>query len=72
MNQVSTSQYFSVLFDDLHNSVLEIEQMDLQERIWCSESNVSKTRYLESQFQYSTVAGALLKELLKGCLHPNN
>ena len=72
MNQVSTSQYFSVLFDDLHNSVLEIEQMDLQERIWCSESNVSKTSYLESQFQYSTIADALLKELLKGCLHPNN
>ena len=39
--------------------------MDLQVRFWCSESNVSKTRYLGSRFQYSATADALLEELLK-------
>ena len=66
MKQVSTLPYPSVSFDDSHNYVLEMEQMDLQVRFWCSGTNVSKTRYLGSQFQYSTTADALLEELLKG------
>ena len=64
--QVSASPFFSASFDDSHNSVLEMEQMDLQIRYWCPESNVAKTRYLGSQFQYSTTADALMEELLKG------
>ena len=39
--------------------------MDLQVRFWCLESNFSKTRYLGSQFQYSTAVDAVLEELLK-------
>ena len=50
MNQVSTPPYLSVFIDDSHNSVLEMEQMDLQVRFWCLESNVSKTKYVRSQF----------------------
>ena len=66
MNQVSTSSYFGVSSGDSHNCVLEMEQMVLQVKFWSSKSNVSKTKYLGSQLQYSTTANTLLEELLKG------
>ena len=53
-------------YDDSHNSVQEMDQMDLQVRFWFSECNVSKANCLRSQFQYSTTADAILEELLKG------
>ena len=52
-------------FDELSFNITIFQCVDLQVRFWCSESNVSKTRYLGSRFQYSATADALLEELLK-------
>ena len=43
--KLSFSPYFSVSFDESHNSVLETEQMDLQVRFWCPDQNLAITRY---------------------------
>ena len=64
INSFLSSPFFSVSFDDSHNKVLEMEQMDIQVRYWCPVRNIALTRYLGSQFQYSTTAEALLEELL--------
>ena len=64
-NAMSSSPFYSISFDDSHNSVLEMEQMDIQVRYWCPMNNITKTRYLGSQFQYSTTAEALVEELLQ-------
>lgn len=63
-NAMVSSPFYSVSFDDSHNTVLEMEQMDIQVRYWCPVNNIAKTRYLGSQFQYSTTAEALVEELL--------
>ena len=39
--------------------------MDIQVRYWCPINSIAVTRYLGSQFQYSTTAEALVDELLK-------
>lgn len=64
-NAMSSSPFYSISFDDSHNSVLEMEQMDIQVRYWCPINSIAVTRYLGSQFQYSTTAEALVDELLK-------
>lgn len=64
--KLSSSTYFSVSFDESHNSALEMEQMDMQVRFWCPDQNIAITRYWGSQFQYRTTAEALTQELIKG------
>ena len=64
MNQISTSPYFNVPFDDLHNSVLEMEQMDLLGEIlefgWsCFQDKIPS-------ITIPTTVDALLGELFKG------
>ena len=61
MNQVSTSPYLSVSFDDSYNSVLEMKQMDLQVRFWCLESS----NIMQLQMPY-------WMSFSNGCLHLNN
>ena len=64
--KLSSLPYFSVSFDESHNSILEMEQMDLQVRFWCPDQNLPSTRYWGSQFQYRTTAETLTEELIKG------
>ena len=64
MNQILTSPYFNVSFDDLHNSVVEMEQMDLLGEIlefgWsCFQDKIPS-------ITIPTTVDALLGELFKG------
>ena len=46
------SSFYSVLFDESMNSVLQEEQMDIHIRFWDSENSLVETRYFYSQFMY--------------------
>ena len=49
---IKTSPFYSVLFDESMNSVLQEEQMNIHIRFWDSEISFVKTRYSNFQFKY--------------------
>ena len=66
---------YSVSFDESLNTVLQQQQMDIQIRYWCPQTQRVKTRCWDSQFGYSGNAENL-SELIEGiktlnwrCMH---
>ena len=47
---IKKSPYYTLLFDESMNRILQTEQMDACIRYWCVKSNMVKTRYLGSEF----------------------
>ena len=47
---VRSSPYFSVLFNESLNNILQQSQMDIQLRFWSDSDGLVKTRYYDSQF----------------------
>ena len=50
IDKIKQSPFFTVLFDESLNKVLQQEQMDAHIRYWCVNTNRVKSRYLDSQF----------------------
>ena len=49
-SDISLSPFFSLLFDESFNRVLQQEQMDVQIRYWCTKYQIVKSRYWDSRF----------------------
>ena len=64
-NEIASSPFFSVLFDESLNKKMQKNQMDVQIRFWSDVLNKSVTRHWGSQFQYNTDAVTLKENLLK-------
>ena len=47
---IRSSPYFSVLFDENLNNILQQSQMNIQLRFWSDGDGLVKTRYYDSQF----------------------
>ena len=50
MYDINKSPFYTVLFDESMNKILQTEQMDLHARYWCEQENQVKTKYYDSQF----------------------
>ena len=59
------SSFYSVLFDESMNSVLQEEQMDIHIRFWDSENSLVETRYFYSQFMHCANQGNSYQSITK-------
>ena len=50
INDIKKAPFYTVLFDETLNKILQEEQMDLYIRYWSETENIVKTRYFDSQF----------------------
>ena len=59
--------YFTIMFDESVNSVLQNEQMDIQIRYWSNEACKVQTKYYDSKFlkrvNSDTICDALIQTL---------
>ena len=47
---IKASPFFTVLFDESLNEMLQIEQMDIYVRYYDQDKGIAVTRYLETRF----------------------
>ena len=59
VKEINASPFLTMVFDESLNSAVQKQQMDIIIRYWCSNSNLVKASYLDSQFQYSGSANNL-------------
>ena len=50
LDEILKAPYYTVLFDETLNKIVQEEQMDIYIRYWSEESIMVKTKYLDSQF----------------------
>ena len=50
LHDIKKSPFYTVLFDESMNKILQTEQMDIYIRYWCERENIVKTKYYDSQF----------------------
>jgi hypothetical protein len=60
-----TAQYFVLMFDESHNSVLQKKQMDIHVRFWDDHKNIVVSRYVTSEFLGHARATDMVPLLMK-------
>ena len=50
LSEIKKSPYYTIMFDESLNKILQKDQMDVYIRYWCGESNQVKTMYFDTKF----------------------
>ena len=64
LKEINLSPFYSVLFGESLNNLIQKEQIDVQIRFWNDEKACSETRYLVSKFFLRPNADALQSQIL--------
>ena len=68
MDNVKSSPYYALCFDESHNKIIKEEQMDMHLRFLCDEKGSVQTCYFESRFLKWADAETISQEVIQSLL----
>ena len=63
LSEIKKSPYYTIMFDESLNKILQKDQMDVYRRYWYGESNQVKTMYFDTRFFFRPNADTITKNI---------